>query len=202
MSGEKKTYSPKNTDFAGDTAFVADYANHREEANHLGNVLDVVSDRKIGVEDQGSPGTVEYYEADVVSAQDYYPFGMIMPGRSVSAGEYWYGFNSMEQDDEWSFTGGHYDFDTRMYDSRLGQFLSLDPLSREFPGQSDYMAFNGNPVFFIDPDGKAGVAHKDDENNIITVKAEMVLYGDAASPGLANETAAKLERDWNRFDRP
>ena len=37
-----------------------------ELTNHLGNVLAVVSDRKIAVEDQGNPGTVEYYEADVV----------------------------------------------------------------------------------------------------------------------------------------
>ena len=160
MSGEKKTYSPKNTDFAGDTAFVADYANHQEETNHLGNVLAVVSDRKIAIEDGGNPGTVEYYEADVVSAQDYYPFGMIMPGRSVSAGEYRYGFNGMEQDDEWSVTGGHLDFGARIYDSRLGRWLAVDPAASKYPSFSPYNFAINNPLVFIDPDGREPISSK------------------------------------------
>ena len=153
MSGEKKTYSPKNTDFAGDTAFVADYANHREETNHLGNVLAVVSDRKIGVADQGNPGTVEYYEAHVVSAQDYYPFGMIMPGRSFSAGEYRFGFNSMEQNDEWSVTGGHLDFGNWIYDSRLGRWLTTDPLRGKYADLTPYHFASNSPILFKDIDG-------------------------------------------------
>ena len=44
-----------------------------ELSNHLGNVLAVVSDRKTAV---GSGSVVNYYKAEVVSAQDYYPFGM------------------------------------------------------------------------------------------------------------------------------
>ena len=151
MSGEKKTYSPKNADFAGDTAFAADCANHREETNHLGNVLAVVSDRKIAVEDGGNPGTVEYYEADVVSAQDYYPYGMIMPGMSVSAGEYRYGFGRQEMDNEVSGTGNSYTAEYWQYDSRLGRRWNVDPVDK--PHESSYAAFANNPVWYIDPDG-------------------------------------------------
>ena len=124
--------------------------------NHLGNVLTVVSDRKIAVEDQGNPGTVEYYEADVVSAQDYYPFGMIMPGRSVSAGEYRYGFNAQEMDNEWASTGSHIAFEYRIHDTRLGRFLSPDPLivqEKRFPFYSPYQFAGNKPIVAIDLEG-------------------------------------------------
>jgi hypothetical protein len=49
-----------------------------ELTNHLGNVLATVSDKKLGHSSNDS--TVDYYNADVVSAQDYYPFGMLQPG--------------------------------------------------------------------------------------------------------------------------
>jgi len=46
-----------------------------ELSNHLGNVLVVVSDRKLS---NPSPGNnqVAYFEPDVVSYSDYYPFAM------------------------------------------------------------------------------------------------------------------------------
>ncbi len=69
-----------------------------ELTNHLGNVMATVSDKKIG-HDNGS-GTIDYYEADVVSANDYYPFGMSMPGRGYNAGSYRYGFQNQEKDNE------------------------------------------------------------------------------------------------------
>ena len=55
-----------------------------ELSNHLGNVLVTISDRKLQVQN-GSTGLVGYYEADVVMATDYYPFGMDMPARTYSS---------------------------------------------------------------------------------------------------------------------
>jgi hypothetical protein len=46
-----------------------------ELSNHLGNVLATVSDRRIG---HVNGSSYDYYEAEVVSASDYYPFGMEM----------------------------------------------------------------------------------------------------------------------------
>ena len=37
------------------------------------------------------------------------------------------------------------------------RFLSVDPLASEFPWQSPYSSFNNNPIYFIDPDGRAAV---------------------------------------------
>jgi YD repeat-containing protein len=49
-----------------------------ELSNHLGNVLATISDRRLQT-DTNSDGTVESYKADIISANDYYPFGMLMP---------------------------------------------------------------------------------------------------------------------------
>jgi hypothetical protein len=58
-----------------------------ELSNHLGNVLAVISDRKLQVLD-GGMSLGHYFTADIWSARDYYPFGMGMGGRSWQAGEY------------------------------------------------------------------------------------------------------------------
>ncbi len=42
----------------------------------------------------------------------------------------------------------------RFYDAEVGRFLSLDPLAVDYPSWSDYSYVMGNPVIFIDPDGK------------------------------------------------
>ena len=61
--------------------------------DHLGNVTAAVSDGKLPVGYALSPGDVAYFEAEVVSARDFYPFGMGMPERRFEIGEYRYGFN-------------------------------------------------------------------------------------------------------------
>jgi hypothetical protein len=65
-----------------------------EKGYHLQNVLVTISDKKIGV-DQNADGTIDYYNADVITANDYYPFGSQMPGRKYSQAstKYRYGFN-------------------------------------------------------------------------------------------------------------
>jgi hypothetical protein len=78
--------------------------------NHLGNVLATISDRKIQNGTVGS--TVTFYTADVRTANDYYPFGMAMPGRTFAAATvpnaYRYGFNGKENDKD--INSGSLDF--------------------------------------------------------------------------------------------
>jgi len=49
-----------------------------EFSNHLGNVLVTLNDKLIRTEDGNSVS----YKASVLTAQNYYPFGMVMPGNS------------------------------------------------------------------------------------------------------------------------
>ena len=123
-----------------------------ELANHLGNVLAVISDRKLGISNGNAPNYISF-EAITISATDYYPFGMSMPGRSFTAANtegYRYSFNGKEDDTEWA----KQDFGARMYDKRLGRWLSLDPLQKKYPNLSSYSYCADNPILFIDPDGK------------------------------------------------
>ena len=55
----------------------------------------------------------------------YYTFGMVMSERSyTSTYGYRYGFNGKEKDSE-TYTGS-VAFEARIYDSRLGRFLTKD----------------------------------------------------------------------------
>jgi RHS repeat-associated protein len=61
----------------------------------------------------------------------------------------------MRKDDEiHGATGTSYDFGARIYDPRVGRFLSLDPYSSKFPGESPYLFAGDNPIYYIDKNGE------------------------------------------------
>ena len=123
-----------------------------ELSNHLGNVLVTISDKKI-VYDVTNDGIAEYYTADVITANDYYPFGMQMPGRkySTSSSKYRYGFNGKEKSDE--ITNDDYDYEARIYDGRLGKWFSVDPHQINYTSLSPYSFCANNPILYIDKGG-------------------------------------------------
>ncbi|MBK7964784.1 MAG: RHS repeat-associated core domain-containing protein [Bacteroidetes bacterium] len=91
--------------------------------------------------------------ANILSAQDYYPFGMLMPTRGVTTKEYRFAFNGKENDNEVKGTGNQQDYGFRIYDPRLGRFLSIDPLTKEFPWYTPYQFAGNNPIWAKDLDG-------------------------------------------------
>ncbi len=117
-----------------------------ELTNHLGNVLSVVSDRKIG-HSQFNTLYFSYYTPDIRTATDYYPFGWAMPGRQVT-GEYRYGFNGQEKVDEISGAGNHNTAMFWEYDTRTGRRWNQDP--RPNPSISNYATFGNNPIIYSD----------------------------------------------------
>ena len=123
-------------------------------SNHLGNVLATASDKKIGV-DANSDGVIDYYNADVVTANDYYPFGSQMPGRKYSQAntKYRYGYNGKENDNDVKGEGNQQDYGFRIYDARLGRFVSIDPLTISYPELTPYQYAENSPILFIDLDG-------------------------------------------------
>jgi RHS repeat-associated protein len=72
---------------------------------------------------------------------------------------YRFGFNGQEKDNELKGVGNSLDFGARMYDSRLGRWLSLDPLAAKYPTLSPYNFVGNSPLMFIDPDGKRIVVY-------------------------------------------
>ncbi len=69
--------------------------------------------------------------------------------------EYRFGFNGKEKDDEWNGqTGSTYDFGARLYDARIGRWMTCDPLDIAYPYLSPYNFGAGNPIYYVDKEGK------------------------------------------------
>ncbi|PKP18124.1 MAG: hypothetical protein CVU05_14265 [Bacteroidetes bacterium HGW-Bacteroidetes-21] len=79
---------------------------------------------------------------------------------------YRFGFNGKEKDDEITGqTGATYDYGFRIYDSRIGKFLSVDPLTRSYPMLTPYQFASNSPIMAIDLDG---------------LEADIAIYGQKA----------------------
>ena len=116
-----------------------------ELSNHLGNVLTVVTDN-IGV-------LQDSVWATVASTTDYYPFGLEMASRTYQDSLYRYGFNGKEKDQQGEWGLNHYDYGFRIYNPALGRFLSVDPLTREYPWYTPYQFAGNKPIEKVDLDG-------------------------------------------------
>jgi len=95
-------------------------------------------------------GTTQYFTGEVLSATDYYSFGATMPGRSFTSSNYRYGFNGKENDPETNTQ----DYGFRIYNPSLGKFLSVDPLTMEYPWFSPFQFAGNRPIDCIDLEGK------------------------------------------------
>ena len=126
-----------------------------ELSNHLGNVLSVISDKVIP---HSNGATVDYWQADILQSTDYSPFGVQLSNRTLSKNGVndfaRYGFSGKEADDEIKNEGNSYDFGARMLDPRLGRWLSIDPLARQYPDISPYVYVVNSPLIYIDPNGE------------------------------------------------
>lgn len=123
-----------------------------ELSNHLGNVMVTFRNQKICT---GSVSSQRWY-ADVVSASDYYPFGMLEPGRNsfASGKEYKFGFNGeMKVNDIYIESGSFEDYGMRMYDTRICRFISVDPLKMNYPELTTYQFASNTPIGARDLDG-------------------------------------------------
>ncbi len=129
-----------------------------ELTNHLGNVLVTVNDRKQGREFNLTAFTHNFFEAVVIQATDYFPFGLEMPGRTFQAASttaYRMGFNGKENDrsGSWSGTQLVQDYGMRLYNPAIGKFLSVDPIGKDFPWTTPYAFAENDVIRSIDMDG-------------------------------------------------
>ncbi len=122
-----------------------------ELSNHLGNVLATVSDRKVDSMPTIIPpdSMVMQYKPAIRTASDYYAFGASKPGRNWSMTKYRFGFNGKETDGQ----TGYQNYGMRMYDVLTGRFISVDPISKEYPWYTPYQHSGNNPIKFVDIDG-------------------------------------------------
>jgi RHS repeat-associated protein len=79
---------------------------------------------------------------------------MAMPSRQYTAGSgYRYGFNGKENDNDVKGVGNQQDYGMRIYDPRVGRFLSVDPLTKDFAELTPYQFASNTPVKATDIDG-------------------------------------------------
>lgn len=84
--------------------------------------------------------------AEAIVATDYYPFGMPMPNRDNGANSYRYAYQGQEKDPE----TGKEAFQLRLWDARIGRWLTTDPAGQY---TSPYLGMGNNPTNRVDPDG-------------------------------------------------
>jgi RHS repeat-associated protein len=92
----------------------------------------------------------------VVSYDDMDAWGMVLGGRSSNAGDgrQRYKFTEKERDAE----SGYDYFGARYYDSRIGRWMSVDPLAKQYAAWNPYHYSLMNPIRFIDVDGRDTLA--------------------------------------------
>jgi len=122
-----------------------------ELKDHLGNVRAIVTDMKMS-NPNVTPGAAPF-TADMRSYQNYYPFGSPQPGRVWNGDSARFGFNGKEKDNEVNGSGNEYDYGFRVYNPRLGRFLSVDPLAGRQAWISSFAAVNDSPIWTVDPNG-------------------------------------------------
>jgi RHS repeat-associated protein len=168
-----------------------------ELSNHLGNVLATITDKKLQV--SLNTTSTAYFEADVQTVQDYYAFGMQMPGRKLSGG-YRYGFNGKENDNEVKGEGNQQDYGFRFYDPRVGRFLSLDPLQKNYPFYTPYQFGGNSPIANLDLDGREDIWFM---SWLIEMFVEVKLKGSNAGDNFSRtvkQTNAAANNNYGKFD--
>ena len=88
-----------------------------------------------------------------------------MPGRSYNAHTSRHGFTGHEKESD--LAEGIYTTEYRLYDARVGRWLSVDPLFEKYVGMSPYNYCMLNPVMMVDPDGRVPIETIWDIGNIL-----------------------------------
>ena len=123
----------------------------RIEANTSGAIT-TSNTRYYNITDHlGSTREVVNNSGALAETFDYYPFGLLMPGRNGGTNLTLEKFTGKERDTEAGLNLDY--FRARYYDPALGRFLGVDPLGDEFPSWSPYNYVGNDPVSFIDPTG-------------------------------------------------
>lgn len=105
--------------------------------DHLGNI-------RVTIDEDGT----------VLATDDYYPFGLQMPGRSYNDGlvNNIYKYSGKELDEEngldWYYFGARY------YDPEIARWLAVDPWAIKYPSLSPYNYCANNPIRYKDPNGR------------------------------------------------
>ena len=101
---------------------------------------------------QGNVRFVVDGNGTIEQRNDYYAYGGPWGDNAINQGFQPFKYNGKELDRmhglDW------YDYGARMYDPAMGLFTQIDPLAEQYPHLNPYQYCAGNPVKYVDPDGK------------------------------------------------
>ncbi len=90
---------------------------------------------------------------------------------AVAGTGYRYGFNGKEMDNETYGQGNEYDYGFRIYNPRIGKFLSVDPLTKSYPMLTPFQFASNSPVANMDLDGGESKYFNEYSTTITTITA-------------------------------
>jgi RHS repeat-associated protein len=134
---------------------------------------------------------IKYISYDSVSVQPYTAVSKI-----CSEDNYHYGFNGKYKDNEWAGVGNSMDYGFRRQDTRTGRFISVDPLTKEYPMLTPYQFASNLPIAAIDWDGLEakvvtyGQKNKEDDAYIKRVGTTCATELGVRAMGIANGNQA------------
>ena len=102
----------------------------------------------------GSVRSTVNHLGQVVGQEDFWSYGLTMPGRSWNNGNAYdrYKFTGHERDSE-----GGLDWEymiARNYDPEIGRFMGVDPHFMNYANLNPFHYVMGNPIKYLDPTGK------------------------------------------------
>jgi RHS repeat-associated protein len=98
----------------------------------------------------GSTSLITNLDGELVQHVEYVPFGEVFIEERNNRWNTPYLFNAKELDEE---TGLYY-YGARYFDARISLWLSVDPLTEQKLNISGYAYCLGNPIKYLDPDGR------------------------------------------------
>jgi RHS repeat-associated protein len=132
---------------------------------------------------------------------------MVMPDRTIASAGYRYGFNGKENDHDMSSDGMPQDYGERIYDPRVAKFLSVDPISANYPMLTPYQFASNRPIDGVDLDGKewSKTESLDDKGNTVIkydIKIKVVDKDFCADQAKLNQiaitAAGELQSSFNK----
>lgn len=128
---------------------------------------------------------------EVLQNSHYYAYGTLMD-ESFGEDEQPYLWGGKELENIGAIA--EYDFESRSYSAKHQTFSQLDPNGIQHPHISPYAFAASNPVAYTDPSGKDALMTI--QGNTITIKANVIIYGEYATDELAKIYQNKIDEVW------
>lgn len=115
---------------------------------------------------------------------------------------YGFSFNGKEKDNETYGEGNTYDFGARIYDARIGRWMSVDMLTKSFTSYSPYNFAGNTPILFMDIDGNIFInpySNEREKRRLMTnIKNAKEIFEDFVknNPELINREYKNLKKNY------